>query len=189
VAYDPIEAGALCKKCPLWQTTTPVPPRGKEDAEVVIVGEGPGYQEVKFGKPFIGPSGILLDEILEENGFARSRCFITNAILCRAEIPDARGKDKFDFKSYMTWLGKENSRRKKSAKANGQQYVPLNSPIDCCAPRLWAELDYFERRAVERGQPNGAVVLALGNTALKAVAGREGIMKWRGSPIPIERKA
>ena len=186
--YDPVENGAQCYVCPLFKTVVPVPPMGAADGELVIVGEAPGYQEVQQGKPFIGASGVLLDEMLETAGFKRSRAFITNALLCRAEVPGMQGKEKFEVKTYLQWLNAENKRRKKAAKEQKTNYVPLNSPFDCCAPRLWRELQFFEEQALKRGQPNGAVVLALGNSALMAVAGKDSIMKWRGSPLPIQVK-
>ncbi len=80
--YDPRENHARCDVCPLFRTTTPVPPIGSADAELVIVGEAPGWQETHQGKPFIGASGVLLDEMLETAGFKRSRAFITNSLLC-----------------------------------------------------------------------------------------------------------
>lgn len=60
---------------------TLVPPEGlKASASYIIVGEQPGKKEVMFGKPFVGPSGKLLDELMLNAGIARSECYITNTI-------------------------------------------------------------------------------------------------------------
>lgn len=183
--YDPRQWGSACDRCPLnWKT--PVPPKGSENAKLVIIGEAPGKYEEMRGEPFIGPSGAKLDELLKKVGLHRSQVYLTNALLCRNELEHDDGPDKFSLNAYMAWIRKENLARKKRAKATGEPYEAISSPLDCCAPRLWAELHHFERLAKERGQPNGAVCVPMGNYALQAVTGRQGIMKNRGSPIPVE---
>jgi uracil-DNA glycosylase len=75
------EAAAGCRACPLWQTgTQTVFGEGREDAEVMFVGEQPGDQEDKQGRPFVGPAGRLLDEALEQAGVDRSTVYVTNAV-------------------------------------------------------------------------------------------------------------
>jgi uracil-DNA glycosylase family protein len=70
-----------CKRCPLWQTgTQTVFGEGPDDAEVMFVGEQPGDQEDKEGRPFVGPAGRLLDRALEEAGIDRSIVYLTNAV-------------------------------------------------------------------------------------------------------------
>jgi uracil-DNA glycosylase family 4 len=75
---------AKCEECPLLDASTFVPsewPVGR--ARVVFVGEAPGVQEAREGRPFIGPSGKLLDIVTNHYGIERSECGYTNACLCR----------------------------------------------------------------------------------------------------------
>jgi DNA polymerase len=70
-----------CKACPLWQTgTQTVFGEGPGDAELMLVGEQPGDQEDKEGRPFVGPAGRVLDRALEEAGIDRSIVYVTNAV-------------------------------------------------------------------------------------------------------------
>lgn len=162
-----------------------MPPKGNPEASVVIVGEAPGAWEKKRGEPFIGPSGQKLNDMLYFAGIKRSETFLSNAILCQPDVPGEQGRRRYDMKLYHAWIRLENTKRKKSEKITGIPFEPISSPLDCCAPRLWRELAWFEELATKRGQPNGAVVIALGNYALKAITGREGILKMRGSPLIV----
>jgi uracil-DNA glycosylase len=75
------EAAAGCKACPLWKTgTQTVFGEGSPKAEVMFVGEQPGDQEDKAGKPFVGPAGKLLDKAMEEAGIDRSLAYVTNVV-------------------------------------------------------------------------------------------------------------
>jgi DNA polymerase len=72
---------ADCRACPLWQTgTQTVFGEGAARAKIVFVGEQPGDQEDKQGRPFVGPAGRLLDEGLELAGIDRSSAYVTNAV-------------------------------------------------------------------------------------------------------------
>jgi len=74
-------AAAGCKACPLWKTgTQTVFGEGSPKAEVMFVGEQPGDQEDKAGKPFVGPAGRLLDQAMEEAGIDRSLAYVTNVV-------------------------------------------------------------------------------------------------------------
>jgi uracil-DNA glycosylase family protein len=75
------EAAAGCKACPLWKTgTQTVFGEGSPKAEVMFVGEQPGDQEDKAGRPFVGPAGKLLDQAMEEAGIDRSLAYVTNVV-------------------------------------------------------------------------------------------------------------
>jgi uracil-DNA glycosylase len=75
------DAAAGCQACPLWKTgTQTVFGEGAAKAEVMFVGEQPGDQEDKAGKPFVGPAGKLFDRALEEAGIDRSAVYVTNAV-------------------------------------------------------------------------------------------------------------
>jgi uracil-DNA glycosylase len=75
------EAAAGCKGCDLWRLgTQTVFGEGPKSAGVMLVGEQPGDQEDKAGKPFVGPAGGLLDKALVEAGLDRSATYLTNAV-------------------------------------------------------------------------------------------------------------
>src|SRR2546430_13367052 len=75
------EAAAACRGCHLWQVgTKTVFGEGARDAEAMFVGEQPGDQEDRAGKPFVGPAGQLFDEALEAAGIDRSATYVTNAV-------------------------------------------------------------------------------------------------------------
>jgi DNA polymerase len=60
-----------------------VPGEGPADAKIVLIGEGPGYHEDRQGRPFVGPSGQFLDDLLAMAGLARADVFIANVVKCR----------------------------------------------------------------------------------------------------------
>ena len=73
-----------CKRCPLHKSRhLPVPGEGAENPEIMFVGEGPGEQEDRSGRPFVGKAGQLLDRIIERMGMSRETVFIGNIIKCR----------------------------------------------------------------------------------------------------------
>jgi uracil-DNA glycosylase len=75
------EAAAGCKGCELWKVgTQTVFGEGPRSAAVMFVGEQPGDQEDRVGKPFVGPAGRLLDKALAEAGIDRSTTYMTNAV-------------------------------------------------------------------------------------------------------------
>ncbi|CAM4009061.1 uracil-DNA glycosylase [Deinococcus frigens] len=57
---------------------------GDPDAPLVIIGEGPGREEDRLGRPFVGPGGELLDRILASAGIEREEAYLTNTVKCRA---------------------------------------------------------------------------------------------------------
>jgi uracil-DNA glycosylase len=70
-----------CTKCRLHQgTRNGVPGEGNPNAEILFVGEGPGFHEDAQGKPFVGPAGKLLSEMLARAGLKREDVFITNIV-------------------------------------------------------------------------------------------------------------
>ncbi|RLD79959.1 MAG: uracil-DNA glycosylase, partial [Bacteroidetes bacterium] len=74
-----------CTKCPLVQSRNKlVFGDGSPDANIFMIGEGPGYDENEQGRPFVGKSGILLDKILAACGFNRHQhVYIGNIVKCR----------------------------------------------------------------------------------------------------------
>jgi uracil-DNA glycosylase family protein len=70
-----------CQACPLYQLgTQTVFGEGPENARIVLIGEQPGDQEDKAGRPFVGPAGRLLDEALAAAGIDRAKVYVTNAV-------------------------------------------------------------------------------------------------------------
>ena len=73
-----------CPRCRLSETRTRVVfGEGNPDAEVVVVGEAPGAEEDRTGRPFVGRAGKLLDLMLASVGFPRESVFICNVLKCR----------------------------------------------------------------------------------------------------------
>ena len=70
-----------CRRCELWQPATQgVTGEGSSGARIVLVGEQPGNDEDLVGRPFVGPAGRLLRELLEQAGIADAEIFLTNAV-------------------------------------------------------------------------------------------------------------
>jgi uracil-DNA glycosylase len=73
-----------CTRCRLHETRTrAVPGEGDPDTEVMFVGEGPGSNEDREGRPFVGRAGGLLERLLASVGWGREDVFITNVVKCR----------------------------------------------------------------------------------------------------------
>jgi uracil-DNA glycosylase family 4 len=78
-----------CSRCRLGRgRTNAVPGEGNPDTEVMFVGEGPGFNEDRQGRPFVGRAGDLLVRLLGSIGWRRDDVFITNVVKCRP--PDNR---------------------------------------------------------------------------------------------------
>ena len=182
-ANTPEEAGANCSACPLRDRRKVRSVGVLETAALVVVLDQPTFHDEKAGQLAIGPSGVMLNDLLYHVGLKRTDVYITSAVLCRMQVPGETGARQYDPKVYMAWLRKENAARR----ARGEELIA--SPLDCCQLRLFSELATAERIARERGQPNGAVVVSMGPVALKAVADKDGVMTWRGSPLPIDHFA
>jgi DNA polymerase len=71
----------VCKACRLWEgTINAVPGAGNPNAEIMFIGEGPGYNEDKKGLPFVGRSGSYLEKMLKLINLDRDQVFITNVV-------------------------------------------------------------------------------------------------------------
>src|SRR4030042_2936562 len=70
-----------CRKCRLWQGAKhAVPGEGPIHAKLMLVGQNPGADEDKTGRPFVGRAGKYLDKVLAKNGFNREELFVTNIV-------------------------------------------------------------------------------------------------------------
>src|SRR5579872_2462728 len=105
-----------CTACDLWKTgTQTVFGEGSSRASIMLVGEQPGDQEDRIGRPFVGPAGKLLDEALAEAGIERTEVYVTNVVKHFKWSPAERGKRRIHKK-------------------------PRYSEIHACRPWLDAEL-------------------------------------------------
>lgn len=75
---------SICTKCALHESRKKaVTGEGPADAEIMFIGEGPGFHENEQGRPFVGASGKFLDQLLEQAGLIRADVFIANVVKCR----------------------------------------------------------------------------------------------------------
>ncbi|HZU04660.1 MAG TPA: uracil-DNA glycosylase [Chloroflexota bacterium] len=75
---------SACQKCPLGRSRTrAVPGEGAPNAKILFIGEAPGFYEDQQGRPFVGPAGQLLEEMLAAIGLTRRDVYITNVLKCR----------------------------------------------------------------------------------------------------------
>ncbi len=116
------EAAAGCTACDLYKTgTQTVFGEGARSAEALFVGEQPGDQEDRAGKPFVGPAGRLLDEALEDAGIDRTQVYVTNVV------------------KHFKWVAR--GKRRIHQKPNWQE-------VAACRPWLDAELAVVEPRVL-----------------------------------------
>ena len=107
-------AAHSCRGCPLYCNATQVVfGEGPAGARLMLIGEQPGDQEDLAGKPFVGPSGRVLDEALEQAGISRDQVYVTNAV------------------KHFKW--KPSGQRRLHAK-------PTSREIKACRPWLEAEI-------------------------------------------------
>lgn len=92
-AMEALKAEGLgCTRCDLYQSGTPVVwGEGNLHAQIMVIGQGPGEQEAKRERPFVGPAGEVLNQALEAAGIDRSALWITNAIKHWATSRNERG--------------------------------------------------------------------------------------------------
>ena len=134
---------------------------GPISAKIMIVGEAPGSDEVAAKLPFVGSSGKLLTAMLADSGIDRSQCFITN--VCKYQPPNNDLSEWFSTKT----------------QAKTMNIAPINGRYPNV---LIAEGVGELHDEICRVDPN--LIIALGDTALWALTGKTGIVKWRGSTIP-----
>lgn len=142
------------------------------------MGEAPGEQEERSGRPFVGPSGAELNKALAMAHIDRRDCLTTNTLLCRPPKNRLR-----ELLTKINRVNKEMERDWKAAcKEADQEGAPrppkpdyVNNPLDCCRPRLEQELASFTN------------FITLGGTGLKAVTGAQGsVMALRGGLMQLD---
>lgn len=97
---------ADCRDCELVKHRTKVVPgEGPEDAELLFIGEAPGWHEDQQGRPFVGPAGQFLDQLLALIGQKREQVYIANVIKCRP--PQNRDPLPREIEACRTWLDRQ----------------------------------------------------------------------------------
>lgn len=96
----------VCQNCGLAQTRKhAVPGKGPANAEIMLIGEGPGFHENEQGLPFVGQAGKFLDELLAAGGFEREAVFITNVVKCRP--PGNRDPQPLELEACQVYLDQQ----------------------------------------------------------------------------------
>ena len=96
----------VCTKCDLCKTRIKaVPGEGPADAEIFFIGEAPGLNEDRVGRPFVGAAGQFLDELLASASLQRSACFIGNVVKCRP--PDNRNPTTQEIAACAPYLSRQ----------------------------------------------------------------------------------
>ena len=130
LAYGDVAAG--CTRCALAATRTQVVfGSGSPTADLMFVGEAPGFHEDKQGVPFVGAAGKLLDKLLAGIGLAREEVYVANVLKCRP--PGNRDPQPAEIESCEPHLWKQ---------------------IELIQPRLIATLGNFATKLLS-GKPNG----------------------------------
>ena len=155
------KAAAGCEACDLWRTgAQTVFGEGKRSAALMFVGEQPGAEEDSEGRPFVGPSGRLLDAALDAAGIDRSLVYVTNAV------------------KHFKWDGARKSAGRTPSKATAPERklhaTPSRAEQRACRPWLAAEVRVVRPR----------LLVCLGATAAQAVLGPAfRVTKQRGKPL------
>jgi uracil-DNA glycosylase family 4 len=139
---------------------TPVPGEGIPEAEVMLIGESPGAEEMKSARPFQGKAGENLNKFLESVGLDRSKMYVANVTRCRP------------YKVKETILKNGTKRVTKSNKP------PSPHSIRSCATWLDMEIDLV----------NPKLIVTLGSTPLKRLIPNQSISKVHGTllTVPIQ---
>lgn len=96
----------VCQACILSQgRTNSVPGEGPEDADIMFIGEGPGFHEDRQGRPFVGAAGKYLEELLETIDLKREDVYITNVVKCRP--PGNRDPQQDEIEACRSYLDKQ----------------------------------------------------------------------------------
>lgn len=90
------------KGCPLAETSNPVLGEGNPNADIMFIGEAPGQKEDELGRPFVGPAGKFLDELLESISLKREDVYISNVVKYRP--PNNRDPLPEEKEQCMPWL-------------------------------------------------------------------------------------
>jgi DNA polymerase len=138
------------KGCPLAEKSNPVLGEGNPEAEIMFIGEAPGEQEDKLGRPFVGPAGKLLDQLLSGIGLKREEVYISNVVKYRP--PANRDPTDEEKKQCMPWLMLE------IAIIRPKVIVPLGRHA---LGHFFTTLNISAAHGKEHRLPNGTVVVPI----------------------------
>ena len=145
-------AAKSCRACPLYAPATQtVFGEGPADARIMLVGEQPGDQEDVQGRPFVGPAGRVLRELMEEAGAPMAQCYVTNAV--KHFKFERRGKRRIHQR-------------------------PNRAEASACHPWLTAELDLVRPRVIVALGVVAATSLLGRSVVLRELRGRR--LDWDG---------
>ena len=161
-----------CEECPL-QNAPFVAPEANKNAHFAVVSDWPTDFEVDQNRPVVGQAGNYLVSLFKRNGMGREKIHWTMAVCCQ---PPAN-----NMKLFLTALRKRNRRietENRKRKKSGLALIPkIPTPMECCEPRLQAELKNFQR------------IVPCGTPATKAVLHKSAtITDLRGAPTEIETR-
>ncbi|MDD5127140.1 MAG: uracil-DNA glycosylase [Dehalococcoidales bacterium] len=95
-----------CRRCEIGHSRTKaVPGEGAEHAEILFIGEAPGWHEDQQGRPFVGPAGQFLDQLIGSIGLKREQVYIANVIKCRP--PNNREPLPTEIQNCKPWLDRQ----------------------------------------------------------------------------------
>jgi DNA polymerase len=97
---------SACVRCPLHETRNKaVPGEGPANAQIMFIGEGPGFHEDQSGRPFVGAAGNFLNELLASIGLKREDVFICNVVKCRP--PGNRDPEPKEIEACQSYLDRQ----------------------------------------------------------------------------------
>jgi len=96
-----------CQRCQslVKNRTKVVPGGGMEHADIMFIGEAPGWHEDQQGIPFVGPAGLFLNELISSIGLGRDQVYITNVVKCRP--PENRDPLPVEIQACRNWLDRQ----------------------------------------------------------------------------------
>lgn len=191
MSYDPRKFGAQCDMCPL-KGSVPVPAETNPGASICLVGEAPGSDEVREGRPFVGASGQEMQRALNSARLQRRDLHITNVMLCQPP--------KNELSNLLAKISSENRERTKRNQQKKKQYELLArhqpwleepqyealvpSPVECCSPRLKNEVQRFTQ-FITLGGTAARVIM---NTTMNILGLRGGMSELdAGYGLPARR--
>jgi len=125
---------AACRKCEIAKyRTNIVPGEGAEKADIMFIGEAPGFHEDQQGRPFVGPAGQFLEELLASIKLTRNQVFIANVIKCRP--PNNRDPLPIEISNCQPWL---------------EQQIQLISPRIIVTLGRYSMAKYFPGKSVSK---------------------------------------
>ena len=167
--HEEIRTHGGCGFEPCESATHMVPGEGDPNAAIMIVGEAPGASEDEQGRPFVGRSGKLLDELLAAAGLEREQVYITNVV--KARPPGNRDPRAGEIAHHMPWLEAQ------LALIQPQLIVPLGR--HALAHFSASKISRGPRHRGHRARAHTVSALPPGRGAVQPVAARDAV---RGRP-------